>query len=215
MPDFDATAAAALDETVIRPAWFIFLDVLGDPIRVTTHIADVTFSGTGDAELDGTYNALDHRVIQISDVEHTDSGSETLSIDLSGILSLDAAFLADIGDVTQWRGRVCRLWLRVMNESGAALGAIVPYYTGYMSSVSIKPSPQAQTVRLSVENYLAAFNEASQRTYMNQKDYEATDTSAAATIAASNSAKTGESRRGGPFGGFVRDIIERQNRFET
>jgi hypothetical protein len=215
VPDFDATAAAALAEPVVLPAWFIYLDVLGDPIRVTTHGVDTTFSGTGDAELDGTYTALDHRVIQVGDVTHTDSGSDTLTIDLSGILSMDADFLNDIGDHSKWRGRVCRLWLRLLNESGSPIGAIVPYYTGYMSAVGIYPSPQTQMVRLNVENYLAVFNEASNRSYMNQRDYDAADTSASATIAASNSAKTGGRRSGGGFGWFgVIDAILERRRLE-
>jgi hypothetical protein len=65
----------------------------------------------------------------------------------------------------------------------------VPYYTGYMTSVGIADSPKTQAIRLSVENYLAAFNQASNRSYLGQKDYDSADTSAAATIAAANGAR--------------------------
>jgi hypothetical protein len=65
----------------------------------------------------------------------------------------------------------------------------VPFYTGYMAAVSILPAPKGQTIQLQIENYLAAFNQASNRSYQGQKDYDPADTSAAATLAAANGAR--------------------------
>jgi hypothetical protein len=83
------------------------------------------------------------------------------------------------------------LWFAVYDAAGVTQqGAIVPYYTGYMSSID-SSQPETQTIRLSVENYLAAFNQASNRSYLNQKDYDSADVSAAATLAAANGARHG------------------------
>jgi hypothetical protein len=52
--------------------------------------------------------------------------------------------------------------------------------------VKIMSEPNGQTIQLSIENWRSAFNDPSNRTYLNQKDYDSADTSAAASIAASN-----------------------------
>ena len=200
MPDLDSTATAAL-ETNFAPAHFIYLDLSGDPLRVTTFGADVTFSGTGDSDLDGnTFTAFGGSLLEVSDISNSDSGSETLTVTLSGIVGLDDDLLADIGDTTLWRGRTARIWTQIYDETGTTKqGAIVPLYTGYMSSVGIKAAPDGQTITLSIENYLAFFSAASNRSYLNQSTYDAADVSAAATLACANGLKrnTGASSGGG------------------
>lgn len=188
MPTLDSTARAAAAASVVAPVFYIFLDVVGDPVRVTTGPGKV-FAATGDAELDGTYSAIDPRVVTVGDVTQQENGSDTLTVALSGIVSIDTALMNEIGDVTKWKGRVARLWMEVRDGAGAVQGAIVPFYTGYMAAASILPSPKTQTIQLSIENYLAAFNAASNRSYQGQKDYDAADTSGAATLAASNGAR--------------------------
>ena len=209
----DATAKAALEEAVIAPAFFLYLDVSGDPIRITTFGKDVTFAATGDADLDTfTFSSMDARAIEVGDVKNAEGGSETLTIDLSGIISIDQELLNDIGNQALWRGRTARLWFQLYNMSDQAQGAIVAYYTGYMSSVSIIPSPTTQIIRLSVENYLAAFNQPSNRTYLDQKRYDAADISAGATIVAANGARHGKGGSGGGGGtwaGMGLTIMER------
>jgi hypothetical protein len=202
MPVLDATAKAAMDGSELAVAWFLYLDISGDPLRVTTLGKDFTFSSTGDADLDGkTFAAFDGRPLSISNVNNSESGSETLTLELSGIVSIDTALLADIANVALWQGRVCRLWFQVYDAAGVSpQGAIVPYYTGYMVGVDLTDSPKAQSIRLSVENYLAAFSQASNRSYLNQKDYDAADTSAAATMAAANGARKATGGAGGMAG---------------
>lgn len=187
MPTLDATAKSAVAGHM-AVAWFVWLDIVGDPIRVTNYGQNVTFASTGDSDLDGnTFTAFGGQFMDIGDVTNSDSGSDTVTATLSGIVTLDATLLAAIGDPTKWQGRTCRIWFQLYDSSGVtAQGAIVPFYTGYASSVSIMPGATQQTIALAIENYLAAFNQASNRSYMNQKDYDSTDTSAAATLAASN-----------------------------
>lgn len=200
MPDLDSTAIAAV-ETTFAPGWFIFLDVDGDPVRVTNVGADITFTSTGDADLDTfTFVSFGGQNLAVGDISNSDSGSDTLQITLSGIVSLDATLLAAIGDRTKWQGRTARIWMNAYDETGVTpQGAIAPFYTGYMSSVRLVSSPGGdgqngtQVIQVSIENWLAIFNAASNRSYLNQKDYDSADTSAAATIACSN----GTMRNGG------------------
>lgn len=204
MPDLDSTAQAAT-ETTFAPGWFIFLDVDGDPVRVTNVGVDVAFVSTGDADLDGfTFTSFGGQNLAVGDISNSDSGSDTLTIALSGILNLDTDLLTAIGDKATWQGRTARIWMNAYDETGATpQGAIAPFYTGYMSSVRIVSSPGGdgqngtQAIQVSIENWLAAFNAASNRSYLNQKDYDSADTSAAATLAASN----GTMRNGGAGSG--------------
>jgi hypothetical protein len=192
MPAMDSTARAALAGD-FAPAWFVWLDIVGDPVRVTNFGKDVTFTSTGDGDLDGnTFTAFAGQFLDVNDVSNSENGSDPLTISLSGIVTLDTALLAAIGDPTKWQGRTCRVWFQVYDAAGVtAQGGIVAHYTGYMSSISIMPGAESQTIQLSVENYLAALNQASNRSYMNQADYDAADVSAAATLAASNGSMRG------------------------
>jgi hypothetical protein len=193
MPTFDSTAKAALDGPGFAPGWFIWVDIDGDPIRVTNVGADVTFSGTGDADLDGeTFEAFGGQFLDVGDVGNSDSGSETLPISLSGIVTLDTDLLNAIGNVIKWQGRTCRIWLRLYDVTGATpQGAVASHYTGYMSSVSIMPSPESQAIQVTIENYLAAAGQASNRNYLSQKTYDAADVSATAVISAANGSARG------------------------
>jgi hypothetical protein len=201
MPKLDSAAQAAVAGH-FAPAWFIWLDILGDPLRVTTFGADVPFSGTGDSDLDGnSFTAFGGKLINVSDVSNSESGSETVTVTLSGIVSVDTTLISEIGDKSKWQGRSARLWFRIYDETGATpQGAIISYYTGYMSSVRFRAAPKNQTLELSIENYLAFTTQPSNRSYLNQKDYDSADNSAAATVAAANGLRS-SSGGGGAVGG--------------
>lgn len=207
MPTMDSTAKTALENVIVTPAFFIFIDIVGDPIRVTTYGSDVTIAGSGDSELDGTYVAANSQILKVGEVTQSDNGSDTLTVELSAILGIDTTLMNEIGDKTKWQGRPVRLWFRLYDETGTtAQGGYVPYYTGYASAVDVNFAPEDQAFRLKVENYLSAFNQASHRSYMNQKDYDAADTSAAASMAAAN----GPARHGGSQGSSFRDGFGRR-----
>lgn len=200
MPSLDSTAQTQIASGQFAPAYFIWIDIAGDPVRITTFGTNVTFASTGDADLDGnTFISFDHRAINVGDVTNTDTGSDTLKVTLSGVTSIDA-LLSEIATISNWRGRTVRLWMQVYDAAGVTpKGGIVPYYTGYASSVKVMPAPDSQTIVLEVENYLSLFSAASNRSYLNQKDYDSADTSAQATLAAANMAH-GVSTAGGGGG---------------
>ena len=182
----DATTQAALEATVVNWRVLIYADFVGDVLRGTSGLYDKVISGSGDTELDGTYDSFDHNLINVSTVKHNESGSDTVSISMSGLVVNNADFLAIIGDKSKWQGRIARLWFYCVNENEGQVGSIIPYYTGYMNEVSISGGAQSQTVTLTIENYLTSIAGAQNKTYLIQNIFDAGDLSAEPSIAAAN-----------------------------
>lgn len=191
MPTFDAAGVAELAKPLIRPFYVAWLDITGDVVRATTAPVSLTFSGTGDVDLDGeTFSAVDHTLIDVSEVVHKEGGSETVTVTLSGMLGIDSTLLNQIGTKSNWQGRTARLWLGFVTEHGAVV-SIASYYTGYMMTPRISGSPEMQTIALEIEGYLASMSEASGRTYLDQSYYDSADTSAASTVSNANGTSAG------------------------
>ena len=95
----DATAAAALEEAVVKPVWFAYLDFDTDPVRANTSGASIAVSGTGDADLDGfTFDGISAAIVDVSPVRNGASGSGSVTATLSGITGLDDDILALLAD---------------------------------------------------------------------------------------------------------------------
>ena len=183
----DATAIAALSGSLLHPCFVGYLDFSGDPFRVTTAPYSVTFSSTGDTDLDGnTFDAMDPQMISVSEIQHKDDGSETVTAALSGLATVDTALLNIIGDTSLWRGRTASLWLMLYNTSYARVGNVWRFYTGRMMSAAIKGDVAGQTIEIQIESYLASLSQASNRTYLDQSYFDSGDLSAAASIAIAN-----------------------------
>lgn len=211
----NSTASAALDAPVLHPCIVGWLDFVGDPVRLTTAPYAVTFSGTGDADLDGfTFEPVPPEIIAISDVAHSERGSDTVTVTLSGLIGIDTDLLNIIGDRTKWRGRDARLWIMLYDASLAQIGNVWPFYTGEMVRAPFKGTIESQTIELVIENYLSKLHEASNRTYLDQASYDPGDLSAEAAIAIANGT-SGASLRdpsgGGSYGGGggVRGLYDR------
>ena len=194
----DATTQAALEATVVNWRVLIYADFVGDVLRGTSGLYNKTISGSGDPELDGTYDSFSHDLINVSAVKHNESGSDTVAISMSGLVVNNADFLAIIGDKSKWQGRIARLWFYCVNENEGQVGSIIPYYTGYMNEVSISGNAESQTVTLTIENYLASIAGAQNKTYLIQNIFDAGDLSAETSIAAANGmAEAGSYNYGG------------------
>lgn len=179
------TTQAALEAEILHWRALIYADFVGDTLRATNNIINKTISGSGDAELDGTYESYYHNITEVSPVQHNETGSNTVSFTFSGIIS-NSDLLNMIGNRANWQGRAARLWFFVSNESGGQVGDIVPYYTGYMNDITISGSPRDQRITLTIENYVSSLSVAANRTYMMQKLYDPNDLSANATLSAAN-----------------------------
>lgn len=183
----DAAASAALDAQIIKPVWFAYLDILGDPIRACTAARSISFSGTGDPDVDDkVFDAINPEVVEVSSVRIKANGAEPVTAKLSGIATIDADTLELIGDKANWQGRPARLWRVIRDEHGAQAGALQHYYTGYMVALAVSGTPQSQTINLRIESYLAAYSQASNRTYLDQESFDPGDLSAKAAVAIAN-----------------------------
>lgn len=174
----------------IQPFWVGWVDINGDPVRVTTLPRDITFTGTGDADLDGyLFESVPTSFVGVSPVTHQEGGSDTVTATLSGLPGGDDALLTAIATPSNWRGRTARLW------RGLADGNFTPtimegYYTGFVVSMRLVGDPTTQTVELKIENYLASLTTARGRTYQDQAEHDALDVSAARIRAAANGMQT-------------------------
>lgn len=183
----DATAIAALQEQVIKPVWFAYLDFDGDPIRCNSSGASITPTGTGDVDLDDNpFIGISGELLSVSPVKFATGGSDSVTAELSGIPGVDDATLAVIADPTKWRGRDARLWRIIRNAANVQQGGFHGYYTGKMVAITHSGTPGSQRLVVTIESYLAVFIQASNRTYMDQSRYDAGDNSAAAAIAIAN-----------------------------
>jgi hypothetical protein len=198
----DATTQAALEATVVNWRVLIYADFVGDVLRGTSGLYDKTISGSGDSELDGTYESFNHDLINVSPVKHNETGSDTVAISMSGLVVNNADFLAIIGDKSKWQGRIARLWFYCVDQNESQVGSVIPYYTGYMNEVSISGSADSQTVTLTIENYLASIAGAQNKTYLIQNIFDAGDLSGEASISAANGMAEAGSYTYGGGGGF-------------
>jgi hypothetical protein len=220
----DSTTQTALEAPILQWRMLLYADFEGDVLRATSGIYDKVISGTGDAELDGSYLSLDHNLIEVSPVKHNESGSDTVQVALNGILAAtefvqdraesviqqrDADFirirgsslLNILGDVNRWQGRTARLWFYIVDDDENQIGSIIPYYTGYMDDITIAGAPTSQRITLSIENYLVTLAGASNKNYLMQSQFDSGDNSAAATISAANGLVGGVISGGGGGGG--------------
>ena len=186
----DTAAAAALAERIRRPVTFCYLDILGDVVRVTDAPYSFTITGTGDEDMDGfTFDAVDPRVVSVGPVKAKDGGTDTVTLQLSGLIGVDGDLMNQIGNKANWQGRDARLWKAMLDPNELTrIGAIWSFYTGYMSVPKIVGDQSSQTISLELESYLAFFGQASGRTYLDPQMYDPGDLSAELAIAIANGA---------------------------
>lgn len=186
----DPIAAAALDAQVIKPVFFAFLDFLDDPVMANSSGADVTIGNAGDPDLtDKTFIGVRPDLVSVSPVAVREGGSDTVTAKISGLPGLDDDTLATIADPSNWQGRPARLWRVIRNAQNVQQGAFQSYYTGYMVALDIAGSASSQTIRVTIETYLAAFSRGSGRTYLDQERYDPGDLSARAALGIANGTK--------------------------
>lgn len=198
----DPAAVAALAAPVIKPVFFAYLDIFGDPVRANTSGHDITPAGTGDPDLDGQlFYGISGDLVQVSSVKFAQGGSDSVTAELSGIAGLDDDVLATVADKANWQGRNARLWRVIRNAANVQQGGYHAYYTGKMTALAIAGSPESQRIRVSIESYLAVLSAASNRTYMDQERFDPGDLSARAAIAIANGNYTGAPTGGSGGGG--------------
>lgn len=224
----DVATIEAMGREVVYPQWFVWLDILNDPVRAVSGLQNITIlpGETGDPDLDGfTFLALPSKLVSVSDVQHSQSGSDTVTVSLSGLPLVDDEILAIIGNKPLWRKRDARMWVRfndpILDGEGRITGfnplPLYSYYSGRMVDMPIEPGAGEQKVTVVIENYQAALTEASGLTYAHQSEFDPDDDSATQTYAAANGMQkagvaggfggSGGSNGGGNGGPFNRDVV--------
>lgn len=205
MSRLDTAAADYIDNNlVLRPVYFVFLDFATTPVRATNAGMDLDVSGATQPDLNGLYKFVSSEVAELSPIKVSDGGSSPVSVRLSGLRDLDDDKLSEVLDETEWKGRLARVWRVIWDGANAPQGTYQHLYTGYMVDVLIGGNTDSQTIEITIENYLTAFSQASNRTYLNSKDYDPGDRSGEAAVTAANGAGTmpgGDVGTGGAFGG--------------
>ena len=207
----DSTTQTELEKPVLQWRVLCYADFVGDVLRATSGIYEKVISGSGDSELDGTYDPYHPELIEIGEVRHQEQGADTVTISMNGLIVNNEDFLNLIGDKSKWQGRIARLWFYLVDENENQVGEIIPYYTGYMNDVNILGSPESQKVALTIENYLISLAGAQAKSYLSQSLFDSGDTSAAASIAAANGLVEGVVSGGGGGGGYRGSGADRQN----
>lgn len=210
----DPTAVAALNLPVIKPVFFAYLDIDTDPVRANTSGADITPTGTGDDDLDDIlFTGISNAFVDISPIRVGQGGSDSVTARLSGLPVIDADTLALIGDPANWQGRVARLWRVIRDASNTQQGGFQPYYTGYMTALDIEGDGTEQQIIVTIQTYLAAFSQASNRSYLDQERFDSGDLSAKAAIAIANgvSGVVGNTPVTVGTGGGIRSKPDRMN----
>jgi hypothetical protein len=131
--------------------------------------------------------------MDIGPVKNTETGSDELTITLSGLTGLDDDMLAEVYDRANWQGRMIKLWRIIFDTTGTQRGGLQHYYTGRVSKITLPTSPETMTIEAVIEGYLSSFSPASNRTYQSQEDYDPGDLSGRAAIATANNDRGGAS----------------------
>lgn len=104
-------------------------------------------------------------------------------------------------------GRVFRLWQMRFDADLQLIGNIWPFHTGYMTVPKITGDRTQQFIQLDTESYLAFLTGPSNRSYLDQGDFDPGDLSAAASIACANgtsAAGTAAAAGNGAYAGITR-----------
>lgn len=201
----DAAAAAAMDGDVVRPIWFVYLDIVGDQVRANSSGVDITIAGSGQPDLDGDYIGVDPKLVAVSTVKSQPGGGDSRWMRLSGIRGLDDDTRARLADPANWQGRLVRRWRLIRDANNVQQGGIQHFDTGYMMGLTHIGSASSLTLELTYESYLAAFGRASGRTYLDQEAFDELDLSARAALAIANGNMSSSvtSGAGGAGGGGI------------
>lgn len=180
----------------------VYLDFVGDPLYATDcPFGSLTFSATGDADLDNTFLAIEPDLQSISPITHTSENTNTVQMTLTGLITFDSALMTLIGNRSNWAGREAVIWYVLFDADAGQVGVPWRHYTGRMVNAEYGGDDGIGTITVSAENYLASLSEASNRSYMDQEDFDAGDLSAAATLAAVNRRNPLDPSAGGGGGG--------------
>ena len=164
-------------KSTIRSVWIVRLDIKDDPILAWTGWGPFSPTGTGDDALDGnTFEGLGP-IDAISDVEDTESGSQSVTLELPGVDLNDDALRQIVLNAETWQFRQAWIWYGLLNETFNVIADPTRIKTGRMDQMRVSHTGKTGTVSVTVESYQAYAAEALRTRYSQQKDVDPTDKS--------------------------------------
>ena len=170
------TFEAEAEKTVVQPAWFIFLDVRGDPLRIWTGPMNITLSGQSDTPLNGEWLASSG-LVEIGEIVDDENGSGPTTLSMSGVDPGEPGFKQIIADGRLWRLRKGIIWLSYMNDQGELAFTPRRKKTGRMDDLRMLQDESSSQIMLNLEGFAARAAEALGTRYSEQRDVDPTDTS--------------------------------------
>jgi len=143
---------------VVRPAYFVKMVFNSgenpDNLNIWSGIGDLAFGGT-------TYTGVGD-LLSISQVTETADISATgINVSITGIKT---SFIA-IAKNHEYQGRPLTVSLGAFNASGSLIADPVIVFSGFMDTMTISETGETETINLSVENKLIAFERSKIRRY--------------------------------------------------
>jgi hypothetical protein len=143
-----------LAKQTVHPAFFIEMVLASSTLRVWTGFGDVswdghTWTGAGNA---GSVSALP---------ETTEVQAQGIRLMLSGIPSSYVTYA--LSEIVQ--GKSCKVWLAMLNDSGAVIADPFNSYAGRVDSVSMEEGGETSTLNVTVESRMIALKRNRQLLY--------------------------------------------------
>ncbi len=182
-PGTDTSILAALEAAGITTCILGSLEFKSETVNVWTGAHPLTVQGSTDTLLDGkTFEPMVHGVVlNIGDNAFSMSGSEALDISLAIPSAPSRAIAAATVYPDEYQGRLATLWRAIMIVPPGAgtppTWAFRRIRSGSMDQVKVSNDGISHTFTLSIEGHASLISNASNSTYMDQKRFDAADTS--------------------------------------
>lgn len=170
------TYEAEAEKIIVRPAWFVFLDIKDDPLKMWTGPMGISLSETGDSSLDGEW-LPSSGLADIGEIVEDEDGSGPTRLEMSGVDPALPLFKQVIADGRLWRRRRAVIWMSYMNDAGALAFTPRRKKVGRMDDLRLSQGEDSALITLNIEGFAARSGDALGTRYSEQRDIDATDKS--------------------------------------
>lgn len=170
------TFASEAEAVVVRPVWFVYLDIADDPLKMWTGPMGITLSSTGDSTLDGDWLSSSG-LADIGEIVEDENGSGPTRLEMSGVDPALPLFKQVIADGRVWRRRRAVIWLSYMNDAGALAYTPQRQKVGRMDDLRMVQGEDSALITLNIEGFAARSGDALGTRYSEQRDIDPTDKS--------------------------------------
>jgi hypothetical protein len=179
--DIHSATSTALSQDTVVEAWFIRLDILGDPVQIWTAARDIMFTGptaTGDPKLDGLLFEGMGELGGIGQIVDGRGGSQAVQLTLPGIDLADDALRQVVFNKNRWQRRQAWIWISTLDGDYNIIGRPFRVKTGRIDKMNVGQGRDGQNfVSVTIESHQAYAGEILNTKYSEQRELDSTDTS--------------------------------------